>query len=190
MAFTLTSMDKFAISKNTSNTSNNSTGTESCRVTEIEFLNRGKSHSVWTEDTRPYLERVRGGLWVMGEGHRHRQRPQMNYIEVRSLRAWSSSLADGVVSGVSGNITQSIGIRDGVDLMEGRPRRWRGEVEEGIQVQEWSNPIQRQDEPRWTRVTERERDDVKTEERERVEGKQKIKLRRNGKELKPQARPW
>ncbi len=151
MAFTLTSMDKFAISKNTSN---NSTGTESCRVTEIEFLNRGKSHSVWTEDTRPYLERVRGGLWVMGEGHR--QRPQMNYIEVMSLRAWSSSSLMALYLSFW-EYNSSIGIRDGVfdggeteeggeEEVEGRDNRCRSEA---------SNPAARR--APVNRVTDRER---------------------------------
>ncbi len=58
----------------------------------------------------------------MGEGHMHRQRPQMNYIEVMSLRAWSSSSLMALYLSFW-EYNSSIGIRDNV--FDG------GEIEEG-----------------------------------------------------------
>ncbi len=124
----------------------------------------------------------------MGEGHMHRQRPQMNYIEVMSLRAWSSSSLMALYLSFW-EYNSSIGIRDGV--FDG------GEIEEGGEEEvegrnknrcrsEASNPAARR--APVNRVTDSEsmtwRQRERERERERVEGKQKIKLRRNGKELK------
>lgn len=90
----------------------------------------------------------------MEEGHR--QRPQMNYIEVMSLRAWSSSSLMALYLSFW-EYNSSIGIRDGVfdggeteeggeEEVEGRDNRCRSEA---------SNPAARR--APVNRVTDRER---------------------------------